>query len=64
MVLRLQGIFASYPFFSTGDVRLASLVMDQMLGSALLVLIILAATDSNNMNIPRSRASYTKIRPN
>jgi len=54
-----HGIFASYPFFSTGDVRLASLVMDQMLGSALLVLIILAATDSNNMNIPSGLVPLT-----
>ena len=33
-----------------------SLAMDQILGSAMLVVIILAVTDKNNMNIPSSMA--------
>ena len=31
-----------------------SLAMDQMLGTAMLLVIILAVTDKNNMNIPSS----------
>lgn len=46
------GIFASYPT----DPRLstATLVMDQMLGTALLLIIILAVTDSKNMEVSSS----------
>ena len=46
-----QGIFASYPTFPISEVNSLSLAIDQMLGTALLLLIILAATDSQNMNL-------------
>jgi len=45
------GIFGSYPSFSTEKVTTVSLAMDQMLGTALLLLIILAVTDEENMKI-------------
>ena len=48
-----QGIFASYPFFTLAEMSTVSHAMDQILGSAMLVLIIMAVTDSRNMNIPR-----------
>jgi len=46
------GIFASYP--SSDKISLVSLAMDQMLGTAILILIILAVTDSRNMQISSS----------
>jgi len=46
------GIFATYPFFGVSQISIMSLAMDQALGSAMLVVIILAMTDKNNMNIP------------
>jgi len=49
-----QGIFASYPNFPLEQVSTLSLAMDQILGTAMLLLIILAVTDSNNMNIQSS----------
>jgi len=49
-----QGIFASYPFFETKQVTLLTLAMDQMLGTAMLLLIILSVTDQKNMKIQSS----------
>jgi len=46
-----HGIFASYPFFDIEQVTMVSLAMDQMLGTAMLLIIILAVTDNNNMKI-------------
>jgi len=48
------GIFASYPFFDVEKVSTLSLAMDQMLGTAILLIIILAVTDNNNMKISSS----------
>lgn len=45
------GIFASYPSFPLTEVTTVSLAMDQMLGTALLLVIILAVTDEHNMKI-------------
>ena len=53
------GIFASYPTFSTNQVSTISLAMDQMLGTALLLLIILAVTDSENMKVPSGLVPLT-----
>ncbi|XP_023326998.1 aquaporin-9 [Eurytemora carolleeae] len=47
--LTTAGIFASYPRFNT--VSTITLVMDQILGTALLLIIILAVTDSRNMKV-------------
>lgn len=54
-----HGIFASYPFFATEQVSTLSLAMDQMLGTAMLLIIILAVTDSNNMKISSSLVPLT-----
>jgi len=43
------GIFASYP--NTSELSTATLAMDQILGSAMLLVIILAVTDSRNMKV-------------
>merc|ERR1711973_404870 len=45
------GIFASYPI---AGVSTASLVFDQLFGTALLLIIILAVTDEHNMKINQS----------
>ena len=42
------GIFASYPNPASGNV---TLVMDQALGTAVLLVIILAVTDGKNMKV-------------
>lgn len=44
------GIFASYP--ASAELSTTTLVFDQMLGTAILVVIILAVTDSKNMKVP------------
>eukprot|EP00088_Acartia_fossae_P070195 TRINITY_DN9333_c0_g1_i2.p1 TRINITY_DN9333_c0_g1~~TRINITY_DN9333_c0_g1_i2.p1 ORF type:complete len:278 (-),score=67.89 TRINITY_DN9333_c0_g1_i2:332-1165(-) len=44
------GIFASYPM--NAKITTSCLAMDQILGTALLVIIILAVTDENNMKVP------------
>jgi len=49
---KTYGIFASYPF--SPKTSLVTLAMDQMLGTAMLVLIILAVTDEQNMKISAS----------
>ena len=49
-----QGIFASYPFFELKQVTTLSLAMDQMLGTAMLLIIILAVTDKENMKMESS----------
>ena len=49
-----QGIFASYPFFQLKQVTTLSLAMDQMLGTAMLLIIILAVTDKENMKMESS----------
>lgn len=54
-----HGIFASYPFFPVEQVSTLSLAMDQMLGTAMLLIIILAVTDSNNMKISSSLVPLT-----
>jgi len=54
-----HGIFASYPNFTLDQVSTLSLAMDQILGTAMLLLIILAVTDSNNMNIQSSLVPIT-----
>jgi len=54
-----QGIFASYPFFSIDQVGLVNLAVDQILGTALLLLIILAVTDKQNMKIDSSLIPLT-----
>ena len=54
-----HGIFASYPFFATEQVSTLSLAMDQMLGTAMLLIIILAVTDNNNMKISSSLVPLT-----
>ena len=54
-----QGIFASYPFFETKQVTLLTLAMDQMLGTAMLLLIILSVTDEKNMKIQSSMVPLT-----
>ena len=46
------GIFASYP--SDGGISTATLVFDQVLGTALLLIIIMAVTDERNMRIHQS----------
>merc|ERR1712106_445146 len=51
-----HGIFASHPTFERSEVGLASLAMDQMLGTALLLIIILSVTDEQNMKISPSTA--------
>lgn len=45
---RFMGIFASYPKETSTTV---TLVLDQALGTALLLIIILAVTDKRNMNV-------------
>jgi len=54
-----HGIFASYPFFDTEQVTTLNLAMDQMLGTAMLLIIILAVTDNNNMKIQSSLIPIT-----
>lgn len=54
--LETHGIFASHPTFPREQVGLASLAMDQMLGTALLLLIILSVTDEHNLGISPSTA--------
>lgn len=49
-----HGIFASYPSFPVTQVTTVTLAMDQMLGTALLLIIILAVTDQSNMKINNS----------
>ena len=44
------GIFASYP--GSEDFSTITLFMDQLLATALLLIIILAVTDENNMKVP------------
>jgi len=53
-VMTTAGIFASYPSYTIDQVHWYSLAVDQMLGTALLVLIILAVTDEDNMKISPS----------
>jgi len=54
---KTMGIFASYPSFA--ETSTVTLAMDQMLGTALLLIIILAVTDDNNMNIQSSLVPIT-----
>jgi len=54
-----HGIFASYPFFDISQVTTLSLAMDQVLGTAMLLIIILAVTDNNNMKIQSSLVPIT-----
>ena len=54
-----KGIFASYPFFDTDKVTLLTLGVDQMLGTALLVLIIVSVTDEKNMKIQSGMVPLT-----
>ena len=54
-----QGIFASYPSFPLSQVGTVTLALDQMLGTALLLIIILAVTDSRNMKIEGSLVPLT-----
>eukprot|EP00092_Neocalanus_flemingeri_P025713 GFUD01027877.1.p1 GENE.GFUD01027877.1~~GFUD01027877.1.p1 ORF type:complete len:273 (-),score=75.37 GFUD01027877.1:61-879(-) len=54
-----HGIFASYPFFGTSQVTTLSLAMDQVLGTAMLLIIILAVTDNKNMKIQSSLVPLT-----
>jgi len=54
-----RGIFASYPSFPTDQVTIASLAMDQILGTAFLLIIILAVTDEKNMKIQSSMVPIT-----
>jgi len=49
-----MGIFGTYPSFPLEQVSTLSLAMDQMLGTAMLLIIILAVTDNNNMKISSS----------
>jgi len=53
-IMNTAGIFASYPTYSIGQVNWYSLAVDQTLGTALLLLIILAVTDEDNMKITSS----------
>jgi len=46
------GIFASYP--ANENISIVTLVFDQLFGTALLLIIILAVTDENNMKIHQS----------
>ena len=46
------GIFASYPNAAYDDSHTFMLAFDQTLGTALLLIIILAVTDENNMKVP------------
>jgi len=52
--MNTAGIFASYPSYTTEQVAWYSLASDQMLGTALLILIILSVTDQENMKISPS----------
>ena len=45
------GIFASYPYSGDWQPSAATLAFDQILGTALLLIIILAVTDDKNMNV-------------
>merc|ERR1712096_586938 len=54
-----QGIFSTYPFFDTEKVTTVSLAIDQMLGTGMLLIIILAVTDDKNMNIQSSLVPLT-----
>eukprot|EP00090_Calanus_glacialis_P006891 TRINITY_DN15388_c0_g1_i1.p1 TRINITY_DN15388_c0_g1~~TRINITY_DN15388_c0_g1_i1.p1 ORF type:complete len:273 (+),score=84.77 TRINITY_DN15388_c0_g1_i1:71-889(+) len=54
-----HGIFASYPFFDLHQVTTLSLALDQMLGTAMLLIIILAVTDKKNMKIESSLVPLT-----
>ncbi len=49
LTMKNAGIFASYPTLKDYDTW--TLVMDQALGTALLLVIILAVTDKRNMNV-------------
>eukprot|EP00095_Tigriopus_kingsejongensis_P000695 maker-scaffold58_size443543-snap-gene-2.10 protein:Tk00695 transcript:maker-scaffold58_size443543-snap-gene-2.10-mRNA-1 annotation:"Aquaporin-3" len=44
-----RGIFASYP--ASDQLSVTTLIMDQLLGTGLLLIIILAVTDSRNMKV-------------
>lgn len=46
----VAGVFATYP--GNGKFNIGTLIADQLLGTALLLIIILAVTDSRNMNVP------------
>jgi len=48
--MKTAGVFASYP--SSDKFGTACLAFDQILGTALLVIIILAVTDESNMKVP------------
>ena len=54
-----HGIFASYPFFDVSDVTTRSLAVDQILGTAMLLIIVLAVTDDKNMKIHSSMIPIT-----
>lgn len=54
-----MGIFASYPSFPVAQVTTVSLAMDQLLGTALLLVIILAVTDEDNMKISSGMVPLT-----
>jgi len=47
--MKTAGIFATYPFHA--EFGTATLVFDQLLGTALFVIVILAVTDSRNMSV-------------
>jgi len=49
-----RGIFSSYPFFGTDKVGFLSLGVDQVVGTAILVIIIVSVTDDKNMKIKSS----------
>ena len=44
------GVFASYP--AGTEIHTVTLVFDQLIGTALLLIIILAVTDDKNMKVP------------
>ena len=48
-ILRVAGIFASYPLEHVGA---GTLFFDQLIGTALLMIIIMAVTDDKNMKVP------------
>ena len=48
--LASAGIFASYP--ANENINIATLIFDQVLGTAVLLIVIFAVTDEKNMKVP------------